>query len=63
MQSCEKEEQEMCRQSEYILTIIAALLVMLSALFDPLVSFGIAVMFLVSLTVYKLLISRHKRNW
>jgi hypothetical protein len=36
---------------------------MLSALFDPLVSFGIAVMFLVSLTVYKLLISRHKRNW
>ncbi|GEM_PF-6345142 len=62
MQSHEKEEQEMRRQSEYNLTVIAALLLMLSALFDPFVSFGIAVMFLVSLTVYKLLISRHKRS-
>lgn len=53
----------MSRQSEYNLTVVAALLVMLSALFDPLVSFGIAVMFLVALTVYKLLTSRHKRNW
>jgi hypothetical protein len=52
----------MCRQSEYNLTVIAALLVMLSALFDLLVSFGIAVMFLVSLTVYKLLIIRHKHS-
>jgi len=52
----------MYRQSEYNLTVITVLLVMLSAMFDPLVSFGIAVMFLVSLTVYKLLISRHKRS-
>ncbi len=43
----------MNEKTEATLSIIAALLVLLSAMFDPRISAGLAVVFLVALAVYK----------
>lgn len=58
----EEKDEKMSRRTESSLTIITALLVLLSAMFDPLLSFGIAVMVLVALAVYKLLISHQHQT-
>jgi hypothetical protein len=43
----------MNEKTEATISIIAALLVLFSAMFDPRISVGLAVVFLVALAVYK----------
>jgi len=51
---------EMSNKTEGIIAILAAFFVLLSAMFDPRISAGLAVVFLVVLAAYKLYRSRRK---
>jgi hypothetical protein len=56
-----KYEMGMSNKTEGIVAFLAAIFVLLSAMFDPRISAGLAVFFLVVLAAYKLYQSRIKR--
>jgi len=62
MQRRPKYEMKMSKRTEGIIAIWAAFFVLLSAMFDPRISAGLAVFFLVALAAYKLYESRMKRD-
>ena len=55
-------KMEMSNKTEGMIAILAAFFVLLSAMFDPRISAGLAVVFLVVLAAYKLYQSRMKRG-
>jgi hypothetical protein len=55
-------KMEMSNKTEGIIAILAAFFVLLSAMFDPRISAGLAFVFLVVLAAYKLYQIRMKRD-
>ena len=55
-------KMEMSNKTEGIIAILVAFFVLLSAMFDPRISAGLAVVFLVVLAAYKLYQSKMKRD-
>jgi hypothetical protein len=53
-QVCRKENVEMNTKAEAIVSFTMALFVLISAMFDPRISAGLAVVFLVALAICKL---------
>lgn len=55
-----QKEDKMNERTEAVVSIVAAMLVLLSAMLDPRISVGLAIAFLVVLATYKL--AQSKRN-